>query len=403
MIISFDATLLASIAFAVSFCGCGATLWLCRRFGWGADSTISVQRLHRGFVPRLGGVPIGAAFTISILSASLLYPEPWTHSLFLLLAVMLPTFIVGVTEDLTQRVGTRVRLLVTMLSAALGIGLLGALLNRINIPGVDTFLASHWAAAVILTLIAGAGVPHAINIVDGCNGLSSSVGITVFIGLGILSWQLGDTFIATTALIAACATFGFTLWNFPLGKIFLGDGGAYSMGVLIAELSILLIVRHPQVSAWFALLLVIHPVWEVLFSCARRGRHSLRRMFEPDVRHLHQLVYRRVFEHAFEKGSPYSQAYASAMAAATFTAWHATMLLLALLFWNNSAALIACILGFIVLYGVSYRLLMQHRSFITHGITKAVQRHHVMHAKHMMQNVLTVPDKQQPVGTDRDT
>lgn len=377
MIVPYHAVILACMAFFASFSACGATLWLCRRHGWGADSTASVQRLHCGFVPRLGGIPMGVAFAVSMLAASLLLPDMKGQGIALLV-VMLPTFAVGIIEDITQRSGTRVRLLITMLSAALGISLLGALLNRVSIPGVDAFLASHWMAAVLLTLVAGAGVPHAVNIIDGCNGLSSSAGIIAFLGLGILGWRLDDTFITATALIATCALFGFTLWNFPLGKMFLGDGGAYSMGILIAELSILLIVRHPQVSAWFALLLVIHPVWEVLFSCLRRGRHGLRRMFEPDVRHLHQLIYRHIFKQAFAYSPQHGQAYASAMTTVTFTFWHLALLVLALAFWDNSPALIACICGFIILYVGSYRLLMRHDSFLTRAIGTAARHHRRM-------------------------
>jgi UDP-N-acetylmuramyl pentapeptide phosphotransferase/UDP-N-acetylglucosamine-1-phosphate transferase len=59
------------------------------------------------------------------------------------------------------------------------------------------------------------------------------------------------------------------IWNYPRGKIFLGDGGAYLLGFWLAELSVLLVVRHPEVSPWFPMLLLVYPIFETLFSMYR--------------------------------------------------------------------------------------------------------------------------------------
>lgn len=56
-----------------------------------------------------------------------------------------------------------------------------------------------------------------------------------------------------------------------MGKIFLGDGGAYLLGYFIAEISVLLVLRNPEVSPWFPLLVVAYPVVEALFSIYRRN------------------------------------------------------------------------------------------------------------------------------------
>ena len=54
------------------------------------------------------------------------------------------------------------------------------------------------------------------------------------------------------ALGTGAAVLGFLLVNFPHGRLFLGDGGAYLLGFLIAEMAVMLVVRHPTVS-WFFL------------------------------------------------------------------------------------------------------------------------------------------------------
>jgi UDP-N-acetylmuramyl pentapeptide phosphotransferase/UDP-N-acetylglucosamine-1-phosphate transferase len=85
------------------------------------------------------------------------------------------------------------------------------------------------------------------------------------------------------------AILGFWLFNWPWGKLFLGDGGAYLIGFLIAWMAILLSSRNPAISAFAPLLICAYPIIETLFSIARRI-HFKKRMGQPDQRHLHHLV-----------------------------------------------------------------------------------------------------------------
>ncbi len=90
--------------------------------------------------------------------------------------------------------------------------------------------------------------------------------------------------------------FGFFIWNWPYGKIFLGDAGAYFIGFMIGMLSVLLVVRNHEVSAWFPLVLVIYPVMETLFSIYRRYIVHKISPGQPDRLHLHSLVYSRILK-----------------------------------------------------------------------------------------------------------
>ena len=114
---------------------------------------------------------------------------------------------------------------------------------RTDIPGVDHLIV--WMpAAIALTLLCVTGVANAINIIDGFNGLASMCVMMMLLGIAYVAFQTGDQFVVTAALIAAGAVLGFFVWNFPAGLIFLGDGGAYCIGFLLAELSVLLIGRQ---------------------------------------------------------------------------------------------------------------------------------------------------------------
>jgi UDP-N-acetylmuramyl pentapeptide phosphotransferase/UDP-N-acetylglucosamine-1-phosphate transferase len=78
-----------------------------------------------------------------------------------------------------------------------------------------------------------------------------------------------------------------------MGKIFLGDGGAYFLGFGVSWLAVLMLVRHTQISAWSPMVLCCCPVLEVLFTMWRRWRRR-RNLGAPDSLHLHSLIRRRL-------------------------------------------------------------------------------------------------------------
>jgi UDP-N-acetylmuramyl pentapeptide phosphotransferase/UDP-N-acetylglucosamine-1-phosphate transferase len=82
----------------------------------------------------------------------------------------------------------------------------------------------------------------------------------------------------------------FLIFNYPYGKIFLGDLGAYSLGLIISILTIILFGRHPEISPWGAALILIYPVIEVIFSLLRRAMKGVS-IYHPDKAHLHLKLF----------------------------------------------------------------------------------------------------------------
>ncbi len=181
----------------------------------------------------------------------------------------------------------------SMLAAAFGVWLLGAVIPRLDIPGFDTLL--KWAPfAIAFTMFAVGGVANAINIIDGYNGLAAGHAVIVLAAIAWVAALVGDAFLFFSALAMIGALLGFLAWNYPRGKIFLGDGGAYLLGFWLAELSVLLVVRHPEVSPWFPMLLLVYPIFETLFSMYRRKVMQGQSPGQPDRMHLHQVIYMRL-------------------------------------------------------------------------------------------------------------
>ena len=256
-----------------------------------SDSDLSgPQKFHNNLVPRIGGISIA----IGILTATLFRIQSSAYIAIetTLLICIIPTFTIGLAEDLTKTIRVKTRLFFTMISAGLASYYLNAHITHLAIPGID-FLLSFPIASIVLTIFAITGLANAYNIIDGFNGLASMVGIITLLSLAYVSYLNADPMLIYLSLVMASAILGFFIWNYPRGLIFLGDGGAYLIGFWIAVLSILLVSRHSNISPWFALLINAYPIMETLFTIYRRkirqGNPGL-----PDGIHFHTLIYRRI-------------------------------------------------------------------------------------------------------------
>ncbi len=264
------------------------------------DGTDGVQKFHTAPTPRIGGV--GLLLGLGAAWYALPHDSAINKTLGHMLVAGLPAFLLGTAEDLTKRVGVRERLLATMVSGVLAWWITDISITRVNVWGLDTLLV--WLPlSVVFTAFAVGGVANAINIIDGFNGLASGTLIICYGALGLIAHQAGDSNLMQLCLLLASVTAGFLLVNFPFGKIFLGDGGAYLMGFLLAWVAVLLLARNPTVSAWAPLLACGYPVLEVLFSVWRRIDRALH-PGHPDRLHLHSLVKSRMSRKQLGHWSP---------------------------------------------------------------------------------------------------
>ena len=254
-----------------------------------ADTSNGIQNVHLDSTPRIGGLGI----YLSLWVAMMLLDDGRQQLLFWMLVAALPAFLFGLAEDMTHRVSIKLRLMATMLSGILAWWLTGYELDYLGIPVIDSILAIT-PIAVIFTAFAVGGVANSINLIDGFNGLASGTLMICLAGLGLMAASVGDWEIARLTLIIGATILGFFLVNFPFGRLFLGDGGAYMLGFLLAWVAVMVAMRHPGTITPAAVLLVCsYPVLETVFSMVRRHYRGLA-IDRPDRLHLHSLVYRRV-------------------------------------------------------------------------------------------------------------
>ncbi len=324
---------------------------------WSKDFQAKPQKAHNGSPSRIGGtaifIALFACWTLSF------FKDPQNELMYLLiLASSLPVFFAGLCEDITKNIDFRIRFALSTVSAALLILLLDISTIKIDIAPLDDLLL-YFPVSFLFLCIAISGLCHAYNLIDGLNGLASMVGILSLLAILYVSIKLNDLTIIYLCAIGIGAILGFFLWNFPRGLIFLGDGGAYLIGFWIATLSLLVVVRNPSVSPWFALAVNTYPVFETLFSIWRRSIHKNRHAMMPDGAHFHSLIYRRIMRWTSSNAEGDHHYLSNAKTSPYLWLLSSMGLIPAVLFWNSTQALMISSALFVVLYVYLYRRIVR--------------------------------------------
>ena len=316
------------------------------------DSEEGVQKFHTQATPRIGGLPV----LVGLIGAWALLPAKARLLMAPLLLAAIPAFASGFIEDLTKKVGVGVRLACTVGSGALVCLLTGYSVREMGVWGMD-WLLSFSLISIVFTALALGTMANGVNLIDGFNGLSAGSLIIMLSGLGWIALDAGDRDLALLAFVTAASILGFALLNWPWGKIFLGDGGAYLAGFITGAISVLLAARNSSVSSWAPIMVCAYPVLEVFFSIARR-RYRKHHPGHPDRLHLHSLVRRRVTAFWLRQASVLGLNSVTGMlmwpASLLCTAW-------AVVFAGNSMMLFTGLVGVTLLYAHIYRSLVHFR------------------------------------------
>lgn len=307
-----------------------------------------VQKFHARPVPRVGGIGIVIGLVVAAGVLARQYPTV-AGSILGLAACGLPAFASGLIEDLTKKVSPRARLLCTMAAAAVAFAVPGIAITRISVPPLD-FLLAYTAISAAVTVLAVAALANAVNIIDGFNGLASMVEFMMFASLAYVGFEVSDPVVLSGSLIMMGAILGFFLWNFPAGLIFLGDGGAYFLGFMLAELSIYLVMKHREVSAWYPVLLFMYPIFETCFSIYRKKFVRGMSPGIPDGVHLHMLVYKRLMRWAVGTRAAHELTRRNSLTSPYLWLLCLIAVIPATLFWRHTVHLFAFVIVFAATY-----------------------------------------------------
>jgi UDP-N-acetylmuramyl pentapeptide phosphotransferase/UDP-N-acetylglucosamine-1-phosphate transferase len=342
----------------VGFLVASIAAWLLSRISEkssvGIDRATGIQKFHVRPTSRLGGV----AVVLGISAGVCVLNDRLTWSLTI---CAIPVFAGGLVEDVTHRVGPNARLLLAVVSASAGYAWLGIGVHHTDVWPVDQLLELPFAGYLV-TMLVVAGFTNGINIIDGFHGLAAGTVGIMMLGFLAMAMLAGDAVMVQLCGLSIACVAGFLLFNWPWGKIFLGDAGAYLLGFWVVEVGLLLVSRNPNISPMAPVVVGIFPLIETLFTMYRRKFVRNHPVNHPDALHLHTLVYRRLVSspvspemHALKNQANARVAWYFWLPAAGFGA-------LAVTFQSRTSLLLALMLAYLALYLWLYRRLVQFRA-----------------------------------------
>ena len=241
------------------------------------------QRIHKEDVSRLGGLPIFLTFFIT-----LLYKGSFQITITDYLLFILPVFLIGLIEDIRQVIKPNIRLMSAFVSAIIFVYITSIIINRLGFY-ISDLLLNYKFISIVFTVLCVVYLIQAFNIIDGLNGLSLCTGIICLLSIAVIAKSNLNDLIFLKSLTLVFILLGVLLFNF-FGKIFIGDSGAYFIGLIIATITINLSLSNENLSPLVIALILIYPSWELLRTIFRRFLNK-KNIFQPDAKHLHSLLY----------------------------------------------------------------------------------------------------------------
>ena len=304
-----------------------------------ADSNTGTQKFHASpSIPRIGGRAVLAGYWAAVSVSA-----PPARGL--LLAAGLSgglALLGGLAEDLSRRISSLTRLIATRLAGLTFCLLTGYMVERVEIAVVDEFMTVP-LVALGFTAFAMGGVAHAVNMIDGFHGLAAGTAIILLIAFSLVAFRAGDDTLVLFCLVAIGVLTGFAVLNFPAGSIFLGDGGAYFAGFLLACVAVMMPMRNPDVSPWISIVVLAYPLMETAVSFVRK-MHAGTSPLEPDGRHLHMLVYEHMGTRIAKATGASAQLANPVTGMLTWSQPLASLVAVALIAPTQNSALLACAL-----------------------------------------------------------
>ena len=300
------------------------------------------QTIHKGNIPRLGGISIILSFIIM----STTYINEDQNLFFLYFLISLPVFIFGIIEDFTQSISPKIRLIGSILTAVMFVLVFEKLITKIGIWPIDQLLKYN-SISIFITLLSITYLTQAFNIIDGLNGLSLMTAIISLLSISIIFYEFGDFEIGNFSLYLICILSGVLVFNFPSGRIFIGDSGAYIVGLFVAALSITLADKN--ISPFVIAQILIFPAYELLRSTIRRMIKNKASVLKPDKMHLHSIL------HTFNtKKFSLSDITANILSSSQLIFFQLINFFYLVSFYNNEKMVVLGIVIFILTYEIVY-------------------------------------------------
>jgi UDP-GlcNAc:undecaprenyl-phosphate GlcNAc-1-phosphate transferase len=251
------------------------------------------RKVHRQPIVRIGGVGIFMGVTTALLIVwwlggfGILPPDKDAEIWGVVIGGLL-FFCIGLADDLFS-LSARSRLVVQTIVATFA-WYKGVKITFLSVPLFDLVYIEQWWLSLPITIIWLVGMVNAINWIDGLDGLAAGVTGIASVVMLITSLFMNEPAAALIAAALAGGALGFLRYNFNPAQIFMGDGGAYFIGFLLAGVGVIGLAKTAAVTAvilpYLILAVPIVDMSIVIFSRIWEGKSP----FLADKRHLHHRL-----------------------------------------------------------------------------------------------------------------
>ncbi|MBB2201787.1 glycosyltransferase family 4 protein [Gluconacetobacter tumulisoli] len=249
---------------------------------------------HTRPTPKGGGIGITAAFVVAVPIGRHLDGLPvLSVAAFGMIAATTVLAVISWLDDVYQW-RAAIKLATQFVAAAI-----------LVVTGTRLSGVAGQAGDVVLSVVWVVYVTNAVNFMDGLNGLASG---TIMIACLIMACVAPIPAVAVPALVLTAAIAGFIPFNFPSARIFMGDVGSQSCGVLIGAFGLMFAANGSEAGvavpgtwvpgewghgAWASVpLLMSGLLYDVTLTLFRRWRAGAR-LTESHRDHLYQLATQR--------------------------------------------------------------------------------------------------------------
>lgn len=275
------------IAMGVVLTATPAVIFLANKTG--AVDKPDARKVHTTPIPRIGGIGIYLAFSLSIIFVSVIsnFEGETLRTIKGLMISGTLMFLVGIIDDY-KNLPAKVKLLGQIIAAAvLAVGY-DVRVDFITDPLGD-YIYLEWVAipATIFWLV---GLTNTVNLIDGLDGLAA--GVSGLAAITIFLVAMEQHFFMITILTAglAGAAFGFLFYNTNPARIFMGDSGSLFLGFMLAAISIIGVMKSAATVALIVPILALGiPILDTTFAILRRYLGG-QPIFKPDKGHLHHRL-----------------------------------------------------------------------------------------------------------------
>ncbi len=251
------------------------------------------RKLHQRVVARAGGTVILASVSLVCLLAILGYDfrslETAQFMPFLgLFSAMIAIWLLGLADDVWTLRGRQKLVAQTIIAFLLVLS--GFQIRGISLMGASLDLGMMSIPISVIWLLA---TTNALNLIDGADGLCSTLGAIICGALGVLAFVNGHFAEAAIAFALCGSLLGFLVYNFPPASIFLGDSGSLLVGMVAGALSIRCALKGPASVAFLAPAAILFlPLLDSTMAVLRR-KLTGRSIYTTDRAHIHHTLKNR--------------------------------------------------------------------------------------------------------------